>query len=161
MSPKPPPAYARAQTSSATVLPAARPLVLGDAPGTTEPGFPADHPAVSTVGEVLERFGLVPFSAFQDRPRAEQVQIALGNLDALTAVALTRGRRWQKKDGSPVVSPEPDVKGALAAQRAAAELTRLTDSSDEPTDERGRPVRDLGVLLAEARLALNSAGGCH
>lgn len=147
---KPAPGYARARDPH----PTARPLMLGDAPGTCEPGFPADHPAVSTVGETLARFGLVPLSEIRTRPEAEQIAVALGNLDALAACALTRGRRWERKDGTPVVSPEPDIKGALAAQRAAHELLELGRGTAPAED--ARPARDIGALLAEARLALSA-----
>lgn len=100
---------------------------------------------------------MVPLRELRLRPAEEQRDAALGNLDALTAVALTRARQWQK-DGAPVSVGDPDTRGALAAQQAAHELLGLTAEESAPEDG-DRPPRAWGDLVRLARESLRKPPG--
>lgn len=110
-----------------------------------------------SVVDTLRAFGLVPLAELRLRPDEDQRDAALRNLDALTAVALTRARQWQR-DGAPVSVGDPDTRGALAAQQAAHELLGLAADDSDAADG-DRPPRAWADLVVMARESLRKAPG--
>jgi hypothetical protein len=110
-----------------------------------------------SVVDVLREFEVTPLASVRSRPLDEQRAVALENLDALTAAALGRTRKWQRKNGDPMNVADPDVKGALAAQTAAHEILGV-GASPKQEDADGRP-RALDELLAEARESIRRNAG--
>lgn len=109
-----------------------------------------------SVVETLRQFGMVPLRELRLRPDDEQRDAALANLDALTAVALSRARQWQR-EGDTVSVGDPDTRGALAAQQAAHEILGI--GAEESADDPDRPPRAWSDLVTLARESLRKPPG--